>query len=81
MRDGQTQYGVGGCARSALPAAIAAWQAFGTYAASISETIQLQDIGAYRANLEHYKEIAMQYTALLGIDIFTFEISPPVSIL
>lgn len=49
--------------------AIAAWHGFGTYGQSISTTLQLQDIGAYKANLAHYKEIAQQLAILVGIDL------------
>lgn len=51
--------------------AIAAWHCFGAYGNSISATLQLQDIGAFRANLEHYKELAQSAAALVNVDIMT----------
>ena len=49
--------------------AITAWQAFGAYGNSISQTLQLQDIEAYKTNLDHYRDIAYNYAALIGIDL------------
>ena len=49
--------------------AITAWQAFGAYGNSISQTLQLQDIQAYEANLRHYKDVASTAAALIGIDL------------
>ena len=49
--------------------AITAWQAFGAYGNSISQSLQLQDIEAYEANLRHYKEVAVSACALIGIDL------------
>lgn len=49
--------------------AIAAWHSFGTYGNSISAALSLQDIGAYRANLEHYKEVAMLFTSQINVDL------------
>ncbi len=49
--------------------AIAAWMCFGTYGQSISNSLQLQDLGSYRINLEHYKEIAEQFSVLIGINL------------
>ena len=49
--------------------AIAAWHSFGSYGQSISNVLQLQDLDAYRANLEHYKEIAIGCANLIGIDL------------
>lgn len=51
--------------------AIAAWHCFGAYGNSISSSLQLQDIGAFRANLEHYKELAQSSAALINVDIMT----------
>ena len=48
---------------------ITAWRAFGAYGQSISGALALQDIGAFRANLEHYKIVAQQYASLIGIDL------------
>ncbi len=48
---------------------ITAWRAFGAYGQSISGALALQDIGAFRANLEHYKDVAQQYASLIGIDL------------
>lgn len=48
---------------------LAAWWAFGIYGQSISNSLQLQDIGAYRANLDYYKEIAKLSAAIIGVDI------------
>ena len=49
--------------------AISAWHCFGAYGNSISQTLQLQDVDAYRANLEHYKELATSAAALINVDI------------
>ena len=49
--------------------AIASWHCFGAYGNSISSSLQLQDIGAFRANLEHYKEVAQSAAALINVDI------------
>ena len=51
--------------------AIAAWHCFGAYGNSISQALQLQDIGAFRANLEHYKELAQSAAALINVSIMT----------
>ncbi len=48
---------------------ITAWRAFGAYGQSISGALVLQDIGAFKANLEHYKNVAQQYASLIGIDL------------
>ena len=57
--------------------AISAWWSFGAYGQSISGTLQLQDIGAFRANLEHYKVVAQQFASLIGIDL-SMESNPTV---
>jgi len=49
--------------------AIAAWHCFGAFGGSISQSLQLQDIGAFRVNLEHYKELAQSAAALINVDI------------
>jgi len=49
--------------------AMSAWYSFGAYGQSISSALQLQDIGAFRANLEHYKEVAEQFAGLIGVDL------------
>ncbi len=56
---------------------ITAWRAFGTYGQSISGALALQDIGAFKANLEHYKIVAQQYASLIGIDLED-DSTPPV---
>lgn len=64
--------------------AIAAWHCFGAYGNSISATLKLQDIGAFRANLEYYKELAKSAAALINVDIMTEAketLSDPLSIL
>ena len=48
---------------------ITAWWAFGAYGQSISGALALQDIGAFRTNLEHYKEVAQIFASLIGIDL------------
>lgn len=61
--------------------AITAWHAFGTYGNSISMTLQLQDIEAYKANLDYYREIAISCAALIGVVILLKqdEAKPPLS--
>ena len=61
--------------------AVTAWHAFGTYGNSISQTLQLQDIEAYKANLEHYREIALSCSAAIGVRILFEEedAKPPLS--
>lgn len=48
---------------------ITAWWSFGAYGQSISGALVLQDIGAFRANLEHYKEVAQMFASLISIDL------------
>lgn len=57
--------------------AISAWWAFGAYGQSISGALQLQDIGAFKANLEHFKVVAQQFASLIGIDL-SMESNPTV---
>lgn len=49
--------------------AITAWHSFGSYGQSISNHLQLQDIEAYEANLRHYKEIAINSAAYIGVKL------------
>ena len=49
--------------------ALSAWMCFGTYGQSISNSLQLQDLGSYRINLEHYKELADLYTSRIGVNL------------
>lgn len=49
--------------------AMAVYECFVSYGQSISNTLQLQDISAYRANVENLKTIADRYAALIGIDM------------
>ena len=56
--------------------AISAWYCFGTYGQSVSNSLQLQDVGAFRANLMHYKEVAQQFASLIGINLDKSNIPP-----
>lgn len=58
--------------------AISAWMCFGTFGQSISNQLQLQDIGAFRENLRHYKEVALQYAARIGVNLEA-ELQQPLS--
>ncbi len=49
--------------------AIAAWFCFGTYGQSISNVLQLQDIAAFEANLQFYKDIALMYGGKIGVTL------------
>lgn len=56
--------------------AISAWESFGVYGQSISTNIQLQDISAYRANLDHLEGIAKRYAVRIGINLNPDEATP-----
>ena len=51
--------------------AISAWMCFGIFGQSISNTLQLQDISAYEANLQHYKDMAIMAAGFIGVSIDT----------
>ena len=61
--------------------AVSAWHAFGAYGNSISQTLQLQDIEAYKVNLDHYKEVAISCAALIGVVVLMTgdDAKPPLS--
>lgn len=49
--------------------AIAACWSFGAYGNSISNSLQMQDIDAYRANLEHYCDTSKMLAAQVGVNL------------
>ncbi len=60
--------------------AIASWMCFGIYGQSISNTLQLQDISAYEANIKHYRDMANMAASFIGVSLDTTDeagSSPP----
>ncbi len=49
--------------------ATAAWHCYIIYGQSISHQLELQDIGSFKANVEHYKMMAEQFASLLNVDL------------
>lgn len=49
--------------------AISTWQCYGIFGQSISNVLQIQDIDAYKTNLEYYKSVAAEAATNIGITL------------
>jgi hypothetical protein len=46
-----------------------AWQCFGAYPVTVSESLTLEDISSYQTKLKYYERLADQSASLLNVDL------------